>query len=269
MIEGKLSPSFFARSSDGEPRIEVEVLKMPDGRAVPQDGRVRLSTETGFWRFESAKFDGAGSYEVIATVTLKRQRDFRRIALECYSKADAYRRIIDADRKERGVENIPRIAPNEQSLSKAKSRLYALQKQFADAYFNTAPPNLDAAYNVVIDTLDVLDPILPAFPDESELQNFRAYAFKNYAMVMRDRGNQPEFSRALDQAEQMFAAIREQAPRDASAWNGLGSVALLRNDPASALQYIDRALELEPAYYEAIEDRKTALKMLEMQTTRR
>ncbi len=49
---------------------------------------------------------------------------------------------------------------------------------------------------------------------------------------------------------------------DSHAWNGLGSVALLQEDPERALVYIDRALELLPNYAAAKHDRKLTVQML-------
>jgi tetratricopeptide (TPR) repeat protein len=99
------------------------------------------------------------------------------------------------------------------------------------------------------------------------LQNFRAYAYKNYAMIMHDLGRKEAFEGALNESEVMFEAIRQQHPADkverAGAWNGLGSIALLREDPRTALLYIEKALEILPDYPQAKEDRELALKMLE------
>ena len=80
---------------------------------------------------------------------------------------------------------------------------------------------------------------------------------------MRNRGNVKEFQRALAEAEKMFEIIREQKPDDPGAWNGLGSVAILKGDPESAIMYIDRALELNPNYEAARHDREIAVRMLE------
>ena len=63
----------------------------------------------------------------------------------------------------------------------------------------------------------------------------------------------------------MFEIIRQQQPEDPAAWNGLGSVALLRGEPDHALVYIDRALEIEPDYAAAKHDREIALQMLKRQ----
>ena len=121
---------------------------------------------------------------------------------------------------------------------------------------------MDEALKIVFKTLDIVDPVLPIFPNDYDLQNFRAYSFNNYAMVSRDLGREDDFKNALSESERMFEAIRQQNPYDASAWNGLGTIALLRHDPRTALQYIDRALEIQPGYNEARQDRDLALRML-------
>ena len=66
----------------------------------------------------------------------------------------------------------------------------------------------------------------------------------------------------------MFEAICERDPGDPSAWNGLGSMALLRHEPHKPLQYIERALELDPNYEAAKHDKNTALEMLKPKQAR-
>jgi hypothetical protein len=287
MLEGRLGSGI--EGAPAMPQIEVEVFKLPERREIAQDGRVRLSTETGFWRFESARFDGAGPYEVIVTVRLGKRHDFKSVEVECLPKSDAFRRAIDGERQRRGVPRIavgggspgrangragavlpprPDAAPaNPQArLARQKEELYKLQEQFLDAYIRRR--DLDAAERILTATFNVVDPLLPSFPNDTELQNFRAYGLKNRAMILRDRGNTRELARTLAEAEQMFAAIREQSPDDAAAWNGLGSIALLRNEPARALEYINRALELRPDYEEAKADRATALELRRRQPGR-
>jgi cytochrome c-type biogenesis protein CcmH/NrfG len=56
--------------------------------------------------------------------------------------------------------------------------------------------------------------------------------------------------------------IREN-PRDAGAWNGLGSIEALRGNFRTAIEYIDTALKIEPDYDAAIEDRAMVLRMME------
>jgi tetratricopeptide (TPR) repeat protein len=132
-------------------------------------------------------------------------------------------------------------------------------------FFKLFPGDLDGAEANIFRTLDLLDPVLPSHPNDWFLQNVRAYAFKNYAMVMRNRGKLEGFDHALDEAEKMFEIVRQQQPDDPAAWNGLGSVALLRGQPDHALAYIDRALEIQPNYGAAKHDREIALQMLKRQ----
>src|SRR5688572_24043141 len=263
MLEGRLSASAFTQLSSGAPTIRVEVFKLPDRHAVPQNGTFRISTETGYWRYESLSFDGPGSYEVVASVVYDGRSDFKSVKVECLSKQEAYRQAIDADRQQRGRAEAPAANADREALSRVKARLYQLQNEFQDAYMSAN--DLGKSLEILSRTLDLIDPVLPAFADDKDLQNYRAYAFKNYAMVMRDRGDSQEAERALNESERMFAAVRQQYPLDPSAWNGLGNVAVLRNDPAAGLYYIDRALELFPDYPEAKYDREIAAQMLKMQ----
>lgn len=258
MLEGKFPVVTDGQDSGGIVNIEIEVFKMPERQSIRQTGRPRISTINGLWRFEHAAFAGEGFYEIIATATIGKKSDWRLIKVKCTRKAAAYKRAIERDREYRGVSGLVVATPEEVSLPRLKQELHHMQSQFFELY----PRDLEGALQIVYKTLDVLDPILPIFPNDFYLQNVRAYTFKNYAMAMRHSNRHEEFERALKEAERMFEAIREQKPGDAGAWNGLGSVALLRKDPKKALQYIDEALVLMPDYLEAIHDRDIALKML-------
>ena len=101
-----------------------------------------------------------------------------------------------------------------------------------------------------------------AFPNDLWLQQVRAYTLKNYAMLMRSVGRDDEFNRGLSEAEKMFKAIRDQDPKEAGAWNGLGSIAALRSEYQKALAYIDMALEIAPGYDAARHDRDMILRMM-------
>ena len=238
--------------------IDVEVYKLPERCSIPQSGRLRLSTVRGVWSYMPVTFAGEGMYEIVVSIAVAGDQDFRSIKVACLEKAEVYRTAIEHDRQERGVASLVLATAEEVSLDQVKKDLYQLQKQFFDFY----PQDLEGAQAIIYQTLDILDPVLPLFPDDTYLQNVRAYTFKNYALVMRNSNNLEEFDRALEEAKNMFEALRQQNPKDAGAWNGLGSVALLRNNPDKALYYIDTALELEPNYPEAIRDRETVLKML-------
>ncbi|MBE7556062.1 MAG: tetratricopeptide repeat protein [Anaerolineales bacterium] len=253
ILEGK-----FPNDLDQTVKIDVEVFKLPERLLIPQTGKPRISTVRGFWRFESVKFDGEGDYEIVITVSTDKESDYHSINVKCLQKATAYKNAIEKDREHRDVTNLVLMTPQEVPLVQLKKDLYQMQKQFFEFY----PNDLDGALKVISRTLDTLDPVLPIFPNDLYLQNVRAYIFKNYAMVMQVSGHPEEAERALREAERMFEAIRQQNPEDAGAWNGLGSVTLLRKDPNKALYYIEKALEIEPHYEEAILDRNEALKLL-------
>jgi len=257
MLEGKF-PLLSDQEREKAADVAVEVFKLPDRRQVPQDGRARVSTVSGLWRFESARFAEDGAYEIIATATMGGKRDFRTVSVECLDKGEAYKVAVDTARKSRGVPPLEPATRRDVSLPAVKRELQRLQEQFFTLY----PRDPDGAERVVERTLDVLDPVLPAFPDDHDLQNTRAYTYKNAAMLARSRNRPEEAERALKEAEQMFEAIRQQDPNDAGAWNGLGSVAALQGKPELALHFIDRALELAPSYEAAREDRLLVLQAL-------
>jgi hypothetical protein len=256
-----------AADKDMKHDIQVEVLRLPDHDKVPQDGTSRISTVAGAWRFESAKFTGAGNYEVIATATLGSSTDYRSVTVSCSDKSSAYRQNIISDRQQRGAAPIDWPDPNRVSLDRIEEQLGALQNQFYQLYF--VQHDVEASLANVTQALNLVEPVLPMASNNWDIQNFRAYNLKDYAMVMRDMGRTDEWTRSLDEAEKMFSAIHQQVPNDPSAWNGLGSIALLRGEPRIALEYIDQALQIAPTYPEALNDKQVALSMLQQQANQK
>lgn len=257
MLEGTF-PLFEKEELRKTARLQVQVYKFPDRDEVAQSGMSRLATAEGRWSFESAKFSGNGSYEIVVTAFAGNDSTFRRLQVNCIDKAAALSAAIQADRAKRGATRLETARPAPESPELAYAQLSDKQT----AFFAQYPGNLDAAQKTVFEAFDILDRVLPARPDDHWLQAMRAYMFKNYAMVMRDKGNTAEFNRALDESQKMFELIRQQDAKDASAWNGLGSVEALRGNYRTALFYIDRALELKPDYAEALHDRKEVERMM-------
>lgn len=239
--------------------VEIEVYKLPEYHLVQQTGKSRVSTVEGVWTFEFAKFAGDGSYEIVANGYLAGLTVFRKIKVHCKDKTQAIKNIIAKDRKIRGLDKLEIKTEDEINLDLVSRQLHAKEQEF----FTVFPNDLTASERVVNEALQTVDEALVVFPHDAYLQNLRAYFFKNYAMVMRNLGRMDEFERGLEEAATMFATILEQKPNDAVAWNGLGSIAILRNDPRRGLYYINRALELIPNYQAAIHDRQIALEMLE------
>jgi hypothetical protein len=237
-------------------KVDVEVLRFPEGNAIKQNGTDQISIYQGKWYYVKAKFTGEGVYDVIAKARIGKNEDFRKVRVNCIDKGKYYKRTIEEDQKIRGVKVFRSIEPEVKNLNDLKSNLYEKQNEFFDYY----PGDIPHATLIIRETLEILDQILPKFPDDLWLQNVRAYTFKNYAMVMRDSHNDDEFLRGLSEAEKMFKAVRDQDPGDAGAWNGLGSIATLRGKYKEALDYIEKALEINPNYEEALKDKETVLK---------
>jgi hypothetical protein len=239
--------------------VNVDVTRLPQMQKIPQLGTPRISTVDGVWTYEYLQLPDDGVYDVVVTGNMNGQSVFRRVSIKCLEKAKAYANNISADRVNRGVPQISSVQEERLSLQSVKSRLYEMQNE----YFSFFPGDLDGSLKVVSKAFDMVDRALPVYPNDLFLQNIRAYFFKNYAMVMERMNRRPEVDRALNESERMFEAILAQDHNDSGAWNGLGSVALLRRNPKKGLYFINRALELNPNYPDALEDRKKALHMLQ------
>jgi tetratricopeptide (TPR) repeat protein len=203
-------------------------------------------------------------YDIIAKARVGEYEDFRKVRVNCVNKDQVYRQTVEEDRKTRGVEGIPELIQEDVNLDEVRMDFFQSQEDF----FEYLPHDLERATSIVTETLEKLEKYLPVFPDDLWLQNIHAYTFKNYAMVMRASHNYEEFSRGLSESEKIFKAIRDQDPNDAGAWNGLGSVAGLRGDYQKALEYIDKALEINPNYTAAHHDRGIILEYIRHQASR-
>ncbi len=107
---------------------------------------------------------------------------------------------------------------------------------------SSASEALDLTYK----THDYLDKVLPLYPHDSYLKVVRGYLYKNAAMALQALNRIKEANAALDEGEIIFRAMLEERPDDDGAWNGLGSVEAVRGNYEKAVEYIDRALELDP-----------------------
>jgi tetratricopeptide (TPR) repeat protein len=85
------------------------------------------------------------------------------------------------------------------------------------------------------------------------LLELRGYMYKDFAMLSREQSKPEEFERFLKKAEETFNAVLERRPSP-SAYNGLGSVYMLRGDIDRAEKEIHSALELAPDYEPAKQD---------------
>jgi hypothetical protein len=121
-------------------------------------------------------------------------------------------------------------------------RLYEKLGQFQSDYFSvlTKPGQ---ALDVARQTLELLDDQTPHYPHEPILQIVRGYTYKNEAMALRDLNDQAGFEQSLGRAEAVFRAMRaETEVHTAAAYNGLGSVEMLRGRMRPGKVWINRAL---------------------------
>jgi tetratricopeptide (TPR) repeat protein len=109
---------------------------------------------------------------------------------------------------------------------------------------------------------DYLNRVMPLYPQDGYLKVTRGYIFKNEGMALSRLGRKDEAEEALNQGEVVFRTMLDEIPDDASAWNGLGSIAAVRRDYEQALEYIERALQIMPDYPDALQDKKQILEIL-------
>ena len=151
---------------------------------------------------------------------------------------------------------IPRKGP--ESLQEAKQEITEKQNEYFTLYPQRPADALELAQKV----LDHLDRISPQYPKDPDLQLLRGYFHKNEAMALRDLRRGVEFRESLVKADRVFSTMIRERPDDAGAWNGKGSVEALHGNFEKALRYVDKALEIDPNYWAAKEDRKEILKYL-------
>lgn len=249
--------------------VNVEVYKLPERTAIPQpSGQKRISTAEGTWRYESAKFAGFGSYEIVATAYLNGESVYRPIQVTCSDKASVYSQSIEREKKFRSGARIETMPGGADLVPQVLQQFYQLQDQVFTIYSlnaNRTQADTEKALTLTNEGLDLIDSVLPLDPNNLELQNNRAYFLNDYAQITRDLNRTDEANAALKEALLMFEAIRQQQPMDPGAWNGLGSVYVVANQPEKALFYINRALEIAPGYTYAQRDKATAEQMLAQQ----
>jgi tetratricopeptide (TPR) repeat protein len=99
-----------------------------------------------------------------------------------------------------------------------------------------------------------LDRVLPLYPQDPELKVTRGYLFKNEAMALLRLERNDEATEALDAGETIFRTMLDERPRDAGAWNGLGSIEAVRGNAKKAHEFVDKALKILPDYPAARHD---------------
>ncbi len=159
------------------------------------------------------------------------------------------------------VERLRQLVPGlgRLTLAQIHQRLQGEQQRYFDLLDGGDPRRALALARA---TMRTLNRVCPRHPQDSDLQLTRGYCHKNIAMALQRLGRGGEADLALKEAERTFRTAVVERPGDADAWNGLGSVAALRDQPKQALRYVDKALKLAPAYPAALEDRRQLLAAL-------
>ncbi len=149
------------------------------------------------------------------------------------------------------------------TLEDAKRELYDLQKRYFDALEGDHDPA--GALELAQKASRLLDRVLPLYPDDPWLKAARGYSHKNEAMALQRLGRSEEAKAKTGEAERVFSTMVTEDPNDAAAWNGRGTIAALQGAFEQALEFVERALELDPTYEAAWRDRERLLPRLNRQ----
>lgn len=166
------------------------------------------------------------------------------------------KKTVDVERRAEITEGV--------SASMARQALDKLRED-QQLFFQQVKDDVKAANETTENALNMLRLLAVLFPDDLHFKNLEGYFEKNRSIVMERLGRPEEVDAALGKAADSFRAVVAKDPRNASAWNGLGSVALMRRQPEEALSFIDKALEIEPNYDAAKHDRELAQMMVRKQ----
>lgn len=144
-------------------------------------------------------------------------------------------------------------------LPHANQELYEMQLRYFELLDNESAAE---AFDQAQKTQNYLNRVLPLYPQDPDLKVTRGYLFKNEAMALLRLKRHQEAEDALDQGEAIFRTMIDERPRDAGAWNGLGSIETVRGNFEKAHEYIDEALKILPDYPAAKQDHEQILARL-------
>jgi tetratricopeptide (TPR) repeat protein len=162
----------------------------------------------------------------------------------------ALERISEADRRSgfaasrRWVEAAdPSVEAIEADVESREDTLEAISQLQYGGILALTQGDRDAAEQAFEEAEEKIQRGLEGAPDDLMYLNLKAYNHKNRAMLVPGRAVEE-----LAGAEQLFHSVLAVEPGDPSAWNGLGSVAILRGDLDTAERYIRHALKILPDY---------------------
>jgi TIR domain/Tetratricopeptide repeat len=158
------------------------------------------------------------------------------------------------------VERLRELLPGLGRITLARIHARLLDEQ--ERYFGLLETGPKRALDLARATMRTLNRVCPRYPQDADLQLTRGYCHKNIGMALQRLGRADAAEAALDAAERTFRTAVSERPKDAGAWNGLGSVAALRGQYRQALRHVDKALRLAPGYPAALHDRAQLLAAL-------
>ncbi len=201
---------------------------------------------------------------LLGGASLPRAADLpRALRLLCEWQAVALRDRQWRPDVERLVERLRELVDVQRSTRTTLEQIHDRLQREQTQYFALLDGNPKRALVVAQSTLQTLNRVCPLHPQDTELKLVRGYTHKNVAMAQQRLGRVDAVEQALDQAWRTFTTATRERPDDAGAWNGMGSVAMLRGKVKEALRYIDKALSLMPDYPAALHDRAVALAAME------
>jgi tetratricopeptide (TPR) repeat protein len=174
---------------------------------------------------------------------------------------------IDIERLLERVRSLIQPTRRSEPLPQIKDELGRLQSDVLGRLLRGDPAGaLDTAQR----TLATLDRISPLYPADVELQAIRGYTHKNCALALQELGRDREASEALDASDTGFTTLLEEYPDAPYAWDGKGSVLMIRGQLnesrgqlEESLRHFERALELDPGYWEPRQNRDAVVHLLE------
>jgi tetratricopeptide (TPR) repeat protein len=163
---------------------------------------------------------------------------------------------------ERLVERLRELLPAPRDAASALERIHGSLQQQQDGFFELLDSTPQRALTLARSTLKTLNRVCPAHPQDTDLQLVRGYTHKNIALALQRLGQGVAAAEALDAAWLTFSTATQERPADAGAWNGMGSVCMVRGQLKAALRYVDKALQRVPDYPAALHDKAALLSLL-------